>query len=77
MQAAFLGFVLLLLYNELSVEWYDLFTPDTVKWRYNADQFMAILQSTAITAAEHESDLELTTDTPYLALTGELWGVCC
>ena len=27
--------------------------------------------------AEHKSDLELTTHTPYLALTGELWGVCC
>ena len=25
-----------------------------------------------ITAAEHESKLKLTTDTPYLALTGEL-----
>ena len=24
--------------------------------------------------AEHESDLELITDDPYLALTGELWG---
>ena len=29
-----------------------------------------------MTAAEHESDLKLTADTPYLALTGELWGVC-
>ena len=24
---------------------------------------------------EHKSDFELTKDTPYLALTGELWGV--
>ena len=30
-----------------------------------------------MTSAEHESDLKLTTDTPYLTLTGELWGVCC
>ena len=26
-------------------------------------------------ASEHKSDFELTTDTPYLAHTGELWGV--
>ena len=25
----------------------------------------------------NESDIRLTTDTPYLALTGELWGVYC
>ena len=30
-----------------------------------------------MTAAEHESDFKLTTDTPYLALTGELWSVFC
>ena len=28
-------------------------------------------------AAEHKSDLELKKDTAYLALTGELWCVCC
>ena len=28
-----------------------------------------------MTAAEHESDINLTINTPYLALTGELWGV--
>ena len=28
-------------------------------------------------AAEHESDFILTTDTPYLALTGDLLGVFC
>ena len=28
-------------------------------------------------AAEYKSDLKLTNDTPYLTLTGELWGVCC
>ena len=27
--------------------------------------------------AESESDYRITTDTPYLALTGELWGVYC
>ena len=27
-------------------------------------------------AAEHKSDTELTKDTPYLALMGELWSVC-
>ena len=30
-----------------------------------------------MTAAEHVSDFNLTTDTPHLALTGELWGVYC
>ena len=30
-----------------------------------------------MTAAEQKSDIKLTTDTPYLALTGELRGVCC
>ena len=30
-----------------------------------------------MTPAEHEWDLKHTTYTPYLALTGELWGVCC
>ena len=40
-------------------------------------QFIVILQkSIAMTAAEHESDLKLTTDIPYLTPTGELWGVC-
>ena len=33
--------------------------------------------NTAITVAESESDIRITTDTPYLALTGELWGVYC
>ena len=28
-------------------------------------------------ATEHKSDFKLTTDTSYLALMGELWGVCC
>ena len=28
-------------------------------------------------AAEHKSDIELAKDIPYLALTRELWGVCC
>ena len=28
-----------------------------------------------MTASERNSDFKLTTDTPYLALTGELWGV--
>ena len=30
-----------------------------------------------MTAVEQKSDTELTRDTPYLALTGELWGVYC
>ena len=27
--------------------------------------------------AEHKSDFKLTTNTPYLALTGELWDAYC
>ena len=30
-----------------------------------------------ITVPETESDIRITIDTPYLALTGELWGVYC
>ena len=26
---------------------------------------------------KHKSDFQLTEDTPYLALMGEIWGVCC
>ena len=33
--------------------------------------------STALTAAEDKSELKLTIGTPLLALTGELWVVCC
>ena len=29
-----------------------------------------------MTATERKSNLKLSRDTPYLALTGELWGVC-
>ena len=36
-----------------------------------------ITYSTAITTAEHELDFEITKDTQYLTLTGELWGVLC
>ena len=37
--------------------------------------YYAIIIGTAMTAAERQSDLELTTHTPYLALMGELWGI--
>ena len=30
-----------------------------------------------MTVAKHVSDFNITTDTPHLALTGELWGVYC
>ena len=30
-----------------------------------------------ITTAGHKSDFQFTKDTPYLALTGEIWGVYC
>ena len=34
------------------------------------------MYNTAITVAESESDTRIAIDTPYLALTGELRGVC-
>ena len=39
--------------------------------------YHSIIYDTAITVAESESDIRITTDTPYLALTGELCGVHC
>ena len=30
-----------------------------------------------MTPAEPKADFKFTTDTPYFALTGELWGLCC
>ena len=36
-----------------------------------------IKNGTAMTTAEHESNLKNTTGTPYPTLTGELQGVCC
>ena len=55
---------------------------NTVKCRYDlwwwcGPIYRDFTHSTAMTAAEHESDLKLTTDTPYLTLTHELWDVCC
>ena len=34
-----------------------------------------IINGTAMTAPERKSNLKLTKETPYLALTGELWAV--
>ena len=48
---------------------------DTVKCHYNAVQLIDITKGTVMTATEHESDFKLTTYTPLLTLTGELWGV--
>ena len=36
-----------------------------------------VIYGTVITVTESESDFTLKTDTPYLALTGELCGVYC
>ena len=30
-----------------------------------------------MTTAEQQTGIELTKDIPYLALTGEIWAVCC
>ena len=39
--------------------------------------YHAITYGIVVMAAEHKSYLKLKTDTLYLALTGELWGVHC
>ena len=39
--------------------------------------FHDITYGTSMTVAKPRSDFKLTTDTPYLAITGELWGFCC
>ena len=36
-----------------------------------------ITHDTAIKVAESVLDFRITTDTPYFALTGELWGIYC
>ena len=38
---------------------------------------MILHKRNAETQAEYQSDAWSTKDTPYLALTGELWGVFC
>ena len=38
--------------------------------------FRDIIYDTAIPVAKSESDIKITTDTPYLALTDEVWSVC-
>ena len=48
-----------------------------IECRCNAVQHHDFSYGTTMTVAEHKSDLQLTKDTPYLALTGELWGVYC
>ena len=39
--------------------------------------YLDITIGTAMTAAQRKSDFKITTHTPYLALTGELWDVYC
>ena len=39
--------------------------------------YHSITYDTEITVVESESDIRITTDTPNLAFTGELLGVCC
>ena len=42
--------------------------------RFNLSQYA---YETAITLVENESDIRITTDNPYIALTDELWSVYC
>ena len=34
------------------------------------------MYNNTMTVAEHKSDFKLKKDTPYMALMGEMWGVC-
>ena len=50
----------------------------TVECRYNAVQFILyIIYSYTMAAVEYKPDFELTEDTPYLTLMGELLVMCC
>ena len=50
----------------------------TYSWcRYNATQFNTLLhRAPQYLKKQYKSWLEYTEDTPYLALTDDLWGVC-
>ena len=45
--------------------------------RWRSPIYHDIVISIAMRTVERKSDFKLTTDTPYLALTGELWAVHC
>ena len=57
---------------------YQGFCLNTVKCRYNSVQFIAILNTVLLWQQQSiESNVKVMTYTPYLTLTGDLWGVCC
>ena len=47
------------------------------EYRYNTVQFFTKLPTAPRYSDRLYIDFKITTDTPYLALTGELWSVCC
>ena len=49
----------------------------TVKCHNNTPIYHVITYHTVKTVAVSKSDFRITTDSPYFALLGELWGVCC
>ena len=46
-------------------------------WSLAVSHRIIMILHTTMTAPEHKSNFKLPKDTPYLTLTGELWGVCC
>ena len=66
-----------LLYHSVSqTKTKPLFFQITVECHYNAVQYnMIIAYNTAVTDVECKVKFESTKDDPFLALTGELWGV--
>ena len=49
----------------------------TVKCRYNAVQYNTTFNTALHRLGQDINQCEITNYTPYLALTGELWGVFC
>ena len=57
---------------------YRSYLRSTVRRRSDAIQiYHEVMHSTALTAAEHNSDLKHTIGAPFLTLTDEIWVVCC
>ena len=52
--------------------WISLYSPVQI---WHGPIYQDITYGTAMTAAERKSNFKLTIATPYLTLTGELWGV--
>ena len=72
------GYVLLFFKSFLLPKWcMSIVEWITVRCRYNAVQHVMILHTISQSQQQNMSDFELTKDTSYLALMGDIWRVCC